>query len=155
MGYNVIDLIDKAINIAIKEKTLYENIGKEKCNIPSIKIMSKILMQEVDKNIQYNECLKKEVGDLNPDEIDFGIYDKMSFLINEFNKKVYVAKIINTREYLKFSLGFQKDVYSLLIDLQGRFVKSAHDTDTKTYEILSNMINNKANHIAILEKISK
>ncbi|EFG89044.1 hypothetical protein CLCAR_1228 [Clostridium carboxidivorans P7] len=55
MGYNVIDLIDKAINIGIKEKTLYENIGKEKCNIPSIKIMSKILIQEVDKNIQHNE----------------------------------------------------------------------------------------------------
>ncbi|EFG89043.1 hypothetical protein CLCAR_1227 [Clostridium carboxidivorans P7] len=99
--------------------------------------------------------LKKELGDLNPDEIDFGIYDKMSFLINEFNKKVYVAEIINTREYLKFSLGFQKDVYSLIIDLQGRFVKSTRDTDTKTYEILSNMINNKASHIAILEKILK
>jgi oligoribonuclease NrnB/cAMP/cGMP phosphodiesterase (DHH superfamily) len=153
MGYNVIDLINKAINIAIKEKTIYENIGKEKCNIPSIKIMSKVLIQEVDKNIHHNESLKKELADLNFEEIDFGIYDKISFLINQFNAKIYVTEVVNVRDFLKFSLDFQKDVYSLLIDIQGRFVKNTSDTDTRTYKILSDMVNNKTKHIAILEKI--
>ncbi len=153
MGYNVIDLINKSISISIKEKTMYENIGKEKCNIPSIKIMSKVLIQEVDKNIQYYESLKKELANLNFEEIDFGVYDKMSFLINEFNAKVYVTEVVNVRGYLKFSLDFQKDVYSLLIDLQGRSVKNSSDIDTKTYKILSDMISNKSKHINILEKI--
>lgn len=155
MSYNAIDLIDKAINIAIKEKSIYRNIAKEKENIPSIKIISNVLIKQVDKDIQHYENLKKQIIDSEPEEIDFGIYDKMSFLINQFNKKIYVTKVVNIKDFLKFSLNFQKDLYALLIDLQGRCVKSSLDIDTKTYKALSNMINNIGNHISTLEKILK
>jgi hypothetical protein len=155
MGYNVIDLINKAINIAIRQKGIYEKIGREKSDIPSIKIISKVLIKEVDKNIKYNEILIIEIGDVDFEEIDFGIYDKMSFLINEFNEKIYVPEIDNVRGYLKFSLDLEKDIYSLLIEIQGRFVKNNRDVHTKTYKVLSDMINNKANHISTLEKILK
>jgi len=60
MGYNVIDIIDKAINIAVRRKTEYENIGKEKCDTQSIRIMSIVLAKEADKTIQYYETLKKK-----------------------------------------------------------------------------------------------
>lgn len=153
MTYNVIDLIDKTTSIAIKEKTIYENIEKGNSDIPSMKIISKVLIQQVNKDIEYDENLKKHLANLTLDEIDFGVYDKMSFLINEFNKKTYAINVINTKEYLKLFLNFQKDVYSLLIDLQGRFVRTNQDMYTKTYETLSDLINNKAKQIAILEKI--
>ena len=77
----------------------------------------------------------------------------MSFLIDEFNKKIYVTEIHNIKEFMKFSLDAEKDGKSLLIDVQGRFVKNTSDTHTKTYEILSKMINNKAIKIELLEKI--
>lgn len=155
MGYNVIDLINKAIKLAIRRRKIYENIGKDKCDIPSIEIMSKVLEKEIDRTIKYYETLKNEINGVEFDEIDFYIYDKMSFLIDEFNKKIHVTEINNVREYLKFSLDSEKDGQSLLIDLQGRFVKNASDLNTKTYEILSNMIDNNARNIAVLEKILK
>ncbi|MBC8060890.1 MAG: hypothetical protein H7Y18_09510 [Clostridiaceae bacterium] len=155
MGYNVIDLIDKAIKVSIRKKEIYKSIGKENCDIPSIQIMSKVISKEIDKTIKYYETLKVEIGDVEFEEIDLYIYDKMSFLIDEFNKRVYVTKINNVKEYLKFSLELEKDVQSLLIDVQGRFVKSTSDLHTKTYEILTFMINNKAQNIATLEKTLK
>lgn len=155
MGYNVIDLIDKAINIAIRKKAIYENIEQEKWDTPSIKIISKVLLKQTDKTIEYYKTLKKEVADKEFEEIDFGIYDKMSFLINEFNKKTYITEVNNVRDYLKFSLELERDIHSLLIDIQGRFVKNSSDIHTKTYQILGNMINTKEAYIKTIEQTLK
>ena len=87
------------------------------------------------------------------EEIDFSIYDKMSSLINNYNKRIDVAEVTNVREYLKFSLDLEKSIYSLQMDIQGRFVKNESDIHTKTYQILADIIDNKAQHIAMLEKI--
>jgi hypothetical protein len=155
MGYNVVDVINKAINIAIRKKDIYESIGQRKCDIPSIEIMSRILAKEIDKTIKYYEELKNEVSEGKFEEIDFYIYDRMSFLIDEFNKKIYATEINNIKQYLKFSLSLEKDGKSLLIDVQGRFVKNTSDIHTKTYKILSDMIKNKDNLITTLENIIK
>lgn len=155
MGYNVMDVINKAINIAVREKAIYESIGQRKCDIPSIEIISKVLAKEIDKTIKYYEELKSEVSEAKFEEIDFYIYDKISFLIDEFNKKIYATEINNIKEYLKFSLALEKDGKSLLIDVQGRFVKNTSDMHTKTYKTLSAMIDNKENLITMLEKVIK
>lgn len=155
MGYNVIDLINKSINISIRKKAIYENIEQKKCDISSMDIVSTILIKQINNTIRYYEDLKKEVGDESFEEIDLGIYDKISFLINEFNKRLYEPQINNVRDFLVFSLNLEKDTYSLLIDIQGRFVKYASDIHTETYKILSEMINNKADFIKTLERIIK
>lgn len=155
MGYNIIDLINKAINIAIRKKTIYKSVGQLNHDIPSIEIMSKVLAKEIDKTIKYYEELKSELSGVKFEEIDFYIYDRQSFLIDEFNKKIYTTEINNIKEYLKFSLDLEKDGKSLLIDVQGRFVQNTSDTKTRTYKILSDMIINKDNLISALEKIIK
>jgi len=155
LGYNIIDLINKAINIAIRKKTIYKSVGQLNHDIPSIEIMSKVLAKEIDKTIKYYEELKSELSGVKFEEIDFYIYDRQSFLIDEFNKKIYTTEINNIKEYLKFSLDLEKDGKSLLIDVQGRFVQNTSDTKTRTYKILSDMIINKDNLISALEKIIK
>lgn len=155
MGYNVLDLLDKAINIAIRRKTIYENIAKEKSHVPAINIMAKILVTKADKTIKYYEALKSEIGDVELEEIDIGIYDKMSFLINEFNKKMYVPDVKNVKEFLKFSRDMLKDTYALLLDLRGRFIKNTSDMHTRTYKILSDIISNMEEHISKLDKTIK
>jgi len=155
MGYNVIDLIDKAINIAKRKKVMYESIGQKKCDIPTIEIMSKILVKETDKSIKYYEKLKNEASEAKYEEIDFYIYDKLSFLINEFYKNINDVEINNIKEYLRFSLNLEKDGKSLLIDVQGRYMKNKSDLHTTTYKTLSQMINNKDKLISMLEKIIK
>lgn len=152
MGYNAIDLINKAINITNRKRTIYKSLEQSKSDIPAVKIMSKALVKEIDRTIQYYEELKNEV---ESEEIDFYIYDKMSFLIDEFNKKIIVTEINNIKDYLKFSLDLEKSGKSVLIDVQGRFVRNKSDINTKTYKILSDMINNKEKLITTLEKIMK
>lgn len=155
MGYNVIDLIDKAIDIAIRKKHLYEIIGEQQCDIPSIKVMSKVLMKDIDRSIKYYETLKKEIGYTEFEEIDFDIYDKISFLINEFNSRLNILEVHDVREFLNFSLTLERDTYSLLINIQGRLIKDKNDVYTKTYIILSKSIENKARHIETLQKVIK
>lgn len=155
MGYNVVDILDKSIKIANKRKIIFENIEKKNCDIPSMKILSKVLIKEVDRTVKYYEKLKEEVGNIEFEEIDFVVYDKISFLINEFNKRIYTPDIHNVREYLRFSIDLEKDNLSLLVDIQGRFVKRTSDIHTKTYEILSKLIDNIDKHIITLEKILK
>lgn len=155
MGYNVIDLINKAINITIRKKDIYEKIRQEKCDSQSMEIVLTVLIKQIEKTIQYYETLKKEMGDANFEEIDFGIYDRISFLINEFNEKMSEPQINNVRTFLEFSLGLEQNTYILFIEIQGRFVENTSDTHTKTYTILSNMINNKAEFITTLEKLIK
>lgn len=151
MAYNVIDLIEKATDIALKRKNKYEEISKGRYSSQSLTVTSKVLIKQIDKTVQYYKNLRAELENTELEEIDFAIYDKMSFLINEFNKKQYVSEISSPRDFFKFSLILEKDVYSLLIDIQGRFVKSENDTNTKTYEILSELINNKARLITTIE----
>lgn len=155
MGYSVLDLIDKAINIAIRKKERYIAIGQQKHDIPSLEIILTILIKQIDKTIEHYEILKKEIQNEIYEEIDFGIYDRISFLINEFNKKINEPEIKNVRNFLEFSLSLEKDIYSLFVDVQGRFVKNTSDTQTQTYIILSDIINNKAKFITNLEKIIK
>jgi len=155
MGYNIIDLINKAIKITIRKKDLYRNIGQQKCDIPSIDIVIRVLIKQIDNTIKYYETLKKELGDVDFEEIDFGIYDRISFLINEFNERISEPQINNVRNLLEFFLGLEKNTYDLLIAIQGRLVKNTSDIHTKAYTILSDMIKNKANFIKTLEKIIK
>ena len=155
MAYNIVDLINKSIKLATRRKKIYEDIGKEKCDIPSIEIMSKILAKETDKSIKYYEALKVALTEAKVEEIDFYIYDKMSFLIDEFNKKICATEINNIKEYLKFSLNLERDAKSLLMDIQGRFLRDASDINTKTYKTLSDMIINKEKLVTSLEKIVK
>lgn len=153
MAYNVIDLINKSIDMEERRKKLYENIGKQQKEHSSIKIMSKVLIKNIDNTIKHYKDLNRELKNIELEEIDFWTYDKISFLINQYNKKQYAVSFDNVGDYIKFSLNLEKDMYSLLIDIKGRFVKDTKDTYTKTYEILSDIISNRVKHIETLEKI--
>ena len=61
MAYNVTDLIDKAIKVSIRRKKIYEGIGRERCDLPSLDIMVNVLSREIDKTIEYYEELKNEI----------------------------------------------------------------------------------------------
>jgi hypothetical protein len=153
MGYNVSDIIEKALKIAIKRKAIYETIGHENCSDISFRTISKILVKELNKTIGFYEMLLKEVSDVEFEEIDFYTYDKMSSLISDFNNRVKTVDLNNGGDFWEYSLGLEKAVYSLLVDIQGRFINNTSDVHTKTYKILSEMITNKAEQIAMMEKV--
>ena len=85
MGYNIIDIIDKAINIENRRKIKIKKVIAENQVLPSVKLISKILCNKIDETIKYYEELKEELKNIEIEEIDLRTYDKMSFLINESN----------------------------------------------------------------------
>jgi len=152
MGYNVLDIIDKAIDIQNRRKTILKSVVSEHKAKATIILMCKVLCNQIDEIISYYHELEDEIRDTEFEEIDIIIYDKISFLINEFNNKIYYQDIENAKDYLKFLLNLAKDTYSLFIDIQGRLVKNINDTSTKTYDILSKIINNIKKQIETIEK---
>jgi hypothetical protein len=151
LGYNIIDIIDKAIAIAYKRKDLYTEISNQSCQPPAVKILSKVLANTVDKTLLYYESLKKEVNNSDVEKIDFSIYDKISFLIGQFNLRIHTFQATTPKEFLNFSLNFEREILSLFLDIQGRLVKKTDDTTSTTYVILSDMIKAKASLIDDLE----
>ena len=152
MGYNVLEVIDKAIDIQNRRKIILKSVLGEDKAIPAMILISKVLCNQIDDIIKYYYELKDEIRDTEFEEIDIIIYDKISFLINEFNNKIYNPEIDNGKEYLNFSLNLAKDTYSLFIDIQGRLVHNKNDTSTKTYDILSKLINSINKKIKSIEK---
>ena len=152
MGYNVLDIIDKAIDIQNRRKIILKSVVSEHKTKATIILMCKVLCNQIDEIISYYHELEDEIRDTEFEEIDIIIYDKISFLINEFNNKIYYQDIENAKDYLKFLLNLAKDTYSLFIDIQGRLVKNINDTSTKTYDILSKIINNIKKQIETIEK---
>ena len=152
MGYNVLEIIDKAIDIQNRRKIILKSVLGEDKAIPAMILISKVLCNQIDDIIKYYYELKDEIRDTEYEEIDIITYDKISFLINEFNNKIYNPQIDNGKEYLNFSLNLAKDTYSLFIDIQGRLVHNKNDTSTKTYDILSKLISSINKKIITIEK---
>lgn len=155
MGYNIIDIVDKAIEILSKRISVYEKIEKDNENTPYVNIISKVIIKESYKNLKYYEHSKEIISNLKLEEIDFKTYDRISFLINQFNQRTYSLEFTNAKHYFRNILDFQRDVRTLFIDIQGRLVKDENDVNKVTYEILTNMIKYKTEQIRRLEDVLK
>ncbi|MCT4605478.1 MAG: hypothetical protein N4A64_05105 [Marinisporobacter sp.] len=154
MAYTGIDLIKKAIIIAKKRCEVYKNISKAMEKNLKVRIVANILVRNVKKNIEHYEKLKIQLE--NDDEtIDFDTYDKISSLFNKFSRRFENPDIRNMEDVLEFSLSFERQVVALYVDIQGRLVKNAEDTEKKAYKILSSIIEDKKNHIKNLQMYIK
>ncbi|WP_099187700.1 hypothetical protein [Tepidibacter mesophilus] len=153
MAYNTIDLIDKAIDMAEKRKGIYKHIANDNPQNKGISIVVNTLVRGLDKNIECYNRLKIyiEQNEEVSEEIDFLIYDKILFLVNQFKKRLMNPKISDTKSLLKFSLNLEKEIYALFIDIQGRLIIKEEDVETNTYRFLSNIIKEKEEYLENLE----
>ena len=154
MGYNAIDILNKCIYIENDKKAMFKDFMEDKNVSLKLKVIVKVLIKDIDRIIDYYNQLKNEIQESELEEIDFRTYDKISFLINEYNIKMHSMDLdnISANDYLKVFVELAKDKYSLFIDLQGRFYNNAKDSQSKTYEILSKMIEYTKYHVEMIEK---
>ncbi|WP_234117454.1 hypothetical protein [Clostridium hydrogenum] len=155
MGYNVVDIIDKAIGILRKRIEAYKKVEKENEDIPYIKIISKVILKQAYGTLEHYEKFKSMVDNDEAEEIDFRTYDRISFLVNQFNQRIYSLEFTSAREYFVNLIDFQKDVCSLYIDIQGRLVKDEGNMHKVTYELMGKMIEYKTSQIKALEEVLK
>jgi len=150
-GYNIIDILNKAISIACTRRDIYTEISKQPNQPPVIKILSNVLANNAIKTLVYYDKLKKETNEALIETIDFDIYDKISFLISQFNLRMHSTDAKTPKEFICFSINYEKEILTLFLDIQGRLVKDTNDTTCSTYMILSDMIQSKTKLISDLE----
>lgn len=155
MAYTVLDLLDKIIYVEEKKKNIC-GTGLEKIKDDTrIYILVKVLMKNLNDSIEFHKELKEEVKKTEMEEIDFIIYDKVSFLIDEFSNKVIAPDNFNIKSIFKCCLDFQNNILSLYIYIQGKIVQREEDVGTSTYKVLNTMIVEKKKEVKELEDFAK
>ena len=157
MGYNAIDIIDKCMIIEEKKMKILEAIANSNDISAKVKIVVKVLVKEVDRIIQYYDNIKRELQEINDlADIDFRSYDKISFLMNEYIKKLDLLKMNNksSKVFLEAFLDLSKDKKALFVDIQGRLFNNMKTND-KTYEVLSQIISFSNYEIRTIAKTIK
>ncbi|SHH14866.1 hypothetical protein [Tepidibacter thalassicus] len=157
MSYNTIDLIDKVIELAHKRKEIYIQIKNNNSKNSAIKVIVNTLIKGIDKNINCYNNLKKQIKENEQllEEINIIVYDKILFLVNQFKKRLVNPNVTDIKGLLDFSLDLEDQIYALFIDVQGRLVQKQEDTETNTYKIISDIIEEKHRYIKNLERFYK
>ncbi len=153
MAYTIIDILNKTIDIAVKRKNLYLNIDYKGQDKAKFKLVKSVLIKSVDKEIKYYEDIKTDLKGNDLEDIDFSIYDKISFSMNEFNNKIYCENIDNIPKLIKWTASLHKDIFALYISIQGKLVITESDSETFAYKILSNVLEKKERTIKELERL--
>ncbi|QBD87863.1 hypothetical protein EW636_10110 [Clostridium tetani] len=155
MAYTALDLLDKIIYVEEKKRDIC-GAGLDKAkNDMRIYILIKVMMKNLDRSIEFHKELKEQMLKSKMEEIDFIVYDKISFLIDEFSTKLLAPDIFNIKGLIKFCLEFQRDILALCIYIQGRIVQREEDMNTSTYKALNAMIVEKKKEIKNLEEFDK
>ena len=154
MAYNVLDLIDKAIDIVSNKLNIYKQILMEE-DLNTTVLVRNAYIKECEKSILHYKELKSKLQNRELEEIDFVVYDKISFLINEFNSKHGNKKVANKKELNEFTLNYEKDSLALLIDVQGRLIRKESDTTSIAYEVINKIIKKKKAYIRNLKEYIK
>ena len=96
MGYNIIDIVNKCIIIEENKRKIFKKIINEdslnliKSELIRLRliVLVKTFLKDIDRVIDYYEELKNRINISSIEEIDFRTYDKIAFLMNEYDNKI-------------------------------------------------------------------
>ncbi|ALB46828.1 MULTISPECIES: hypothetical protein [Clostridium] len=148
MNYTIYDLIERLIDIENNALEVYKKIeenAKEK-NSKNIEIITRVIRKEEIKHIKYYERLKEKFNYELNDTIDFYLYDKVVKLLYEFKSQIRIPHVDNVQDLIKYSLEFEKNSISLLLDIRGRLLGNLNDVNNNVYKIISNIIEEERRH---------
>lgn len=155
LGYTTLDLLDKIIYVVEKKKNICGVKLENTKNNTRIYVIAKVFMKNLDKSIAFTKDLKEEIKKTEMEEIDFIVYDKISFSIDEFSSKIVALDILDIESIFEYCLDFQKDILALCTYIQGKIVQREEDMDTSTYKALNTMIVEKKKQVKKLEDFYK
>lgn len=149
--YDVRDLIKKAIAIAEKKKRLLLGILENTAD-PRLRILIQVMINMVEKDIQFYLTVNQEIEGQTLDPIDFGVYDTIASLVNQFGRGLIGRKIKTRQEMVIFSVEIEKSVLALMLDIQGRLAQAEGGGHSTTYVVIGKAIDQKKRTIENLER---
>ncbi|GAU76801.1 hypothetical protein [Fusibacter sp. 3D3] len=148
--YDIRDVLSKGIEVAKKKRAIYEKI-KENSGDVRVRMMVQVMIIAVDTDIKHYQNMIANITDEMAEAIDFGTYDKISSLVNQFSRLFTAPQIRDRKILLDYAIEIEKSIYALLVDIKGRLVTSELITSSISYYVLIEMIETKQAFITELE----
>ena len=149
--YDIRDILRKGIDITEKRKQQFKQLQENSGDI-RMRILIGVFIKEINRDITYYQRLTESISDVLAETIDFGVFDKISSLVNQFSRTIMPLSITDRRELVKFVIDQEKATYALLVDIQGRMVVSS-STVSIAYYVLLEIIDEKRQYIEELERM--
>lgn len=149
--YDVRDVLRKAIDISIRKREMFEKLKEDAGDI-RIRMQISVFEKTMDSDIHYYETMIKNISDSMAESIDFAVYDKISFLVNQFTRTIVPPKLSGQKSLLLYFIDQEKAAYALLVDIQGRMVTDKRIAESIAYYVLLEAIEEKKKRILDLEK---
>lgn len=151
--YDIRDVLRKAIDLAIRRRSMFERLKEDAGDI-RIRMQIGVFEKQMDLDIHYYENIIKNISDSMAEGIDYAIYDKISFLVNQFTRTIVPPKEINQKSLLNYFIDQEKASYALLVDIQGRMVTEKAIAESIAYYVLLDAIEDKKKRIRDLERFA-
>lgn len=148
--YDIRDLIKKTIALSEKRKALYFKFLENTAD-PRLRILIQIMISRLNQDAIFYNKLLESVSEEDIEPIDFGVYDMISSLINQFARRLEMPTCKTRKEFMHLVIETEKAVYALMMDIQGRLAQSEGRTDGITYRTISKAILNKRFRLDELE----
>lgn len=140
--YDIRDVIKKACQLC-DIRLAYLNKARENAGDIRMRMVIGIFVRSIEKEKQYYQKLLATSSEQIEEPIGFDIYDKISFLVNQFSHRLKSSEILDRKAFVKYEIEQEKALYALLVDIQGRIVIDKYSTSTKAYLIMQEIINEK------------
>ncbi|MBM7562534.1 hypothetical protein [Fusibacter tunisiensis] len=150
--YDIRDVLQRGIEIAAKRKTLYE---KAKENEPDLRnqMIYNMMIRALERDETYYKQIMLSISDAMAEAIDFGIYDKISSLVNQFMRTLIPPSSHDRKEIVGYIIEQEKSIYALAIDIQGRMVTDDLTSMTIAYYVMTEIIEDKKQLIDKFEQL--
>lgn len=154
--YDIRDVLRKAVLVSNRKRQHFEGILD---NTPDIRLRAilQIIIRDIDKDIEYYEMLIEQYNhEKHIQEIDFGLYDTISNLVNQYVRHFVKKPRFKERgPLIQYALDTEKSAYALLVDIQGRLAQFEGLEHSQSYFVLSELLAHKHKSIINLEMFAK
>lgn len=133
--YDIRDILRKGLNINGKRLAEYKKLQDNSGDV-RMRILIGVFIRALEKDNQYYQKLIDSITDSIAETIDFGVFDKVSNLVNQFARTIVPIDIRERKALSVFVLEEEKATYALLVDIQGRMVTSSSTTSIAYYVLL-------------------
>lgn len=149
--YTILDIIAKLIEIEKKSLELYKTLKESPDVNQRVKLAAGVFAREEERHIKIYENMKSELSKYEDISIDLDIYDSVSKVIIEFQRRLTLFEAKDVRELLVNALAFEQKKVALIISIQGLLVRKSEDAETNSYKALSRIIAEEEEHIKMIE----
>ncbi|HAS74501.1 MAG TPA: hypothetical protein DCS67_10180 [Clostridiales bacterium UBA8960] len=133
--YDIRDILRKGLMINQKKMEAYQKLQENSGDV-RMRILIGVFIRALEKDVLYLQKLIDSITDSIAETIDFGVFDKVSNLVNQFSRTIVPIDIKERRALSLFVLDQEKASYALLVDIQGRMVTSSTTTSIAYYVLL-------------------